>query len=284
MGFDPHWFHQCPCLNEQSEKSFVFTAITTAQGTSNKTVHSSALSGSTPICHGTISFKEVIERVEQSEKGSLSGIFGTRSPIHLELNDVWNTSIVGWYLVPSNYNSQSRPRIGSYISHGKHEQAMRKTIQNRQRVIRVDPAWFETPVERMGVSGGTAPCFRLVMTEKGVKECPTRNDDNGNILDKTYWIGLDQNHAQDERDFYETILQKRKTLRMFKTFKMTDLPDHNDVNARVPPNCANSLGPFFFDYLRILETLTTENPNSHSQLLVMQNLYRHSSNVRILDL
>jgi hypothetical protein len=38
-------------------------------------------------------------------------------------------------------------------------------------MTRVDPTWFETPVERIDVSGGTAPFFRLVLSEKGVREC-----------------------------------------------------------------------------------------------------------------
>jgi hypothetical protein len=133
---------------------------------------------------------------------------GTKCSIKLELKDIGNTSVVGTRIqltVKPTTSAEDWP----FILHDKHEQVVRTTRQYRPRVIRFDLALSETLVDRMGVSGRTAPFFHLVLIEKGVEECRTRNDDNGNILDKTYWIGKDLSHAQDERDFYETILQTK---------------------------------------------------------------------------
>ena len=33
----------------------------------------------------------------------------------------------------------------------------------------VNPSWFESPVERISTSGGTAPFFRLILTEEGLR-------------------------------------------------------------------------------------------------------------------
>ena len=34
----------------------------------------------------------------------------------------------------------------------------------------VDPSWFVSPVERIDTSGGTAPFFKLTLTDKGMEE------------------------------------------------------------------------------------------------------------------
>jgi hypothetical protein len=68
----------------------------------------------------------------------------------------------------------------SQIGHDDNHSAL--AARRRSSVMtRVDPTSFETPVERIGVSGGTAPFFRLVWSEKGVRECQSRNDN-----DKTF--------------------------------------------------------------------------------------------------
>jgi hypothetical protein len=292
---DPRWFHQCPGIpfeedfGEQSEKFLLFTVYHDSERNKYRHVHSSVLSGSKPIAQGTISIKELIARVQQSKKGSLSRLLGTKSAINLELNDIGNSSMAGtlqlqlavkmttpaedWVLL-STWQAQTDPDNNS---------SLRAARCRNSVMTRIDSAWFDTPVERMGVSGGTAPFFRLVMTEKGLEACRTRSDNIGKIPDQTYWIGKDLSHAQDERDFYETILQT-KNLENIRTSNTTDSASDDDMNDRVPTECIKLLGPFFFDYLGVLETATTENTDAHSQLLVMQNLCNHYSNFRMLDL
>lgn len=53
----------------------------------------------------------------------------------------------------------------------------------------VDSSKFVCPVQRLGVSGGTAPFFSLELTEE-------RSD---------YWIGKDLSRAMDEVHFYEKV-------------------------------------------------------------------------------
>merc|ERR1719469_1360907 len=59
---------------------------------------------------------------------------------------------------------------------------------------RVDPELFETPVQRLGVSGGTAAFFRLKL------ESP----ENRTV---THFIGKDLSRARDEVTFYEDVLR-----------------------------------------------------------------------------
>jgi hypothetical protein len=92
-------------------------------------VHSSALSGSQPIGEGTISMKELIERVQQSKVGSLSRFLGTKCPINLELYDIGKTSIVGTLQTTTHSQADHFSRgFGSFLPHGKHEQAMRTAL------------------------------------------------------------------------------------------------------------------------------------------------------------
>lgn len=131
-------------------------------------------------------------------------------------------------------------------------------------VVRVDPSWFESPVHRLGgISGGTAPFFRLVLTDTGMQQL---GDDRTNCS-QTYFIGKDLSHATDEVDFYNTVAQLSKS---------KDSPHH--INSE--SEGVGKLIPFMFDYLGTLETTeatteeeadTTNEPKKLS-LLVMKNL------------
>jgi hypothetical protein len=71
--FDPQWFHQCPGIPFEEDfrvQSRVFTVYHEKRKEQVLTAHSTDLSGSKPIGHGTLSIKELIERLQQSEKGS----------------------------------------------------------------------------------------------------------------------------------------------------------------------------------------------------------------------
>jgi hypothetical protein len=106
-----------------------------------------------------------------------------------------------------------------------------------------------------------------------------------NVLDKTYWIGKDQRHAQDERDINENFLQT-KNLENVQNVNMTDLPYHDDMTDRVSPNCVNFTTAILF---RLPGSFGNHDDrkhyrSTHSQLLVMQTCAINYSNFRILDL
>eukprot|EP00413_Alexandrium_margalefii_P004746 CAMPEP_0204517936 /NCGR_PEP_ID=MMETSP0661-20131031/3934_1 /ASSEMBLY_ACC=CAM_ASM_000606 /TAXON_ID=109239 /ORGANISM="Alexandrium margalefi, Strain AMGDE01CS-322" /LENGTH=769 /DNA_ID=CAMNT_0051523355 /DNA_START=15 /DNA_END=2325 /DNA_ORIENTATION=- len=64
----------------------------------------------------------------------------------------------------------------------------------------VDPGMFESDVHRLGVSGGTAPFFRLALRPEAATKW-------GPDLSREYYIGKDLSHARDEVNFYELALQ-----------------------------------------------------------------------------
>jgi len=67
---------------------------------------------------------------------------------------------------------------------------------SRSKLMTIVPEdMFITPVQRLGVSGGTAPFFKLLL------ENPARGQR------ETYYIGKDLSRAQDEIDFYEQVQQ-----------------------------------------------------------------------------
>jgi len=64
----------------------------------------------------------------------------------------------------------------------------------------VDPALFEAPATRIGVSGGTAPFFNLKL----------KNPAAGQSV--THYLGKDLSHANDEITFYEEALAEKKVV------------------------------------------------------------------------
>lgn len=121
-----------------------------------------------------------------------------------------------------------------------------------QPMTLVDPSLFETPVQRLGVSGGTAPFFslRLVSPKEGQTAA--------------HWIGKDLSRATDEIGFYE----KRMALSQAGSHGMGEL-----------------FG-FMFDYAGVLECAEagTKPGAPKLQLLVLRNLRDGCRGFRMLDI
>lgn len=61
---------------------------------------------------------------------------------------------------------------------------------SRPSLTRIEAERFEAPVQRLGVSGGTAPFFKLLQQGAGQRD---------------FYIGKDLSRASDEVDFYEEV-------------------------------------------------------------------------------
>ena len=124
----------------------------------------------------------------------------------------------------------------------------------RQQSNMVKEAKFEVPVHRIGVSGGTAPFFKLVLSNPKPGQTPH------------HYIGKDLAHARDEFDFYE---------------KLNMLKESNQFE-----NMFGLLG-FAFEYAGIFqapEAGVEDGENALRELLVIRNLYDNISKLRLLDL
>eukprot|EP00536_Pseudo-nitzschia_multiseries_P000669 jgi/Psemu1/179196/e_gw1.8.227.1 len=142
---------------------------------------------------------------------------------------------------------------------------------------KVDPSWFESPVQRVSTSGGTAPFFRLALTEKGIREFASREaSQTGVEIDKNYWIGKDLSHAEDERDFYLQILRIRSKA----------ASEHDDTKKRDLIEGIGLLESFMFNYLGVLRAKTSDCDGNDGicDLLVMRNLRNKHTSFRMLDL
>eukprot|EP00403_Amphidinium_massartii_P020576 CAMPEP_0178402220 /NCGR_PEP_ID=MMETSP0689_2-20121128/16721_1 /TAXON_ID=160604 /ORGANISM="Amphidinium massartii, Strain CS-259" /LENGTH=678 /DNA_ID=CAMNT_0020023097 /DNA_START=350 /DNA_END=2384 /DNA_ORIENTATION=+ len=118
----------------------------------------------------------------------------------------------------------------------------------------VDASQFKLPVERLGVSGGTAPFFRLQL----------RDPSDGRSTD--YWIGKDLSRAMDEIAFYED-----RRLLLLEGLWM-------DTATR-------QLLDFMFEYDGVVEVQTAEDPEGEAkQLLVLRNLRDGKKHLRMLDI
>lgn len=152
----------------------------------------------------------------------------------------------------------------------------------------VNPSWFESPVERMGTSGGTAPFFKLTLTDKGLEAIAARKP--GQKIDKHYYIGKDLSHAEDEKDFYAELLEIRSRNNI-ETAAMDNKITKRDVTEGI-----GLLEPYMFDYLGILRTKVNdwvddsdddeneEEEDPHYDLLVIGNLRRGCNSYRMMDL
>eukprot|EP00931_Biecheleriopsis_adriatica_P064323 TRINITY_DN3911_c0_g2_i1.p1 TRINITY_DN3911_c0_g2~~TRINITY_DN3911_c0_g2_i1.p1 ORF type:complete len:829 (+),score=153.66 TRINITY_DN3911_c0_g2_i1:93-2579(+) len=117
----------------------------------------------------------------------------------------------------------------------------------------VPSSMFETPVQRVGVSGGTAPFFRLSLCERKPGQS------------KEYFIGKDLSRASDEVKFYEEARQL--------------MLDKSDAKGLLP------LLRFAFEYEGILETQEEGQKNNKPlELLVLRNLHDGCTKLRLLDI
>jgi hypothetical protein len=140
-----------------------------------------------------------------------------------------------------------------------------KVSKDMGHVSVIDPNLFESPVQRLGVSGGTAPFFNLVLTEAGIANFQSEN--MRKIL-KTYYIGKDYSRASDEIAFYERAQSMKKNAKKNEEDKKT-----------------NDLLTFMFDYIGVLEA--SEQVDSDlipRKMLVLQNLREGCKKLRLLDL
>jgi len=130
----------------------------------------------------------------------------------------------------------------------------------------IDSNLFESPVHRLGVSGGTAPFFELILTKAGC--CKLQHSKQVKCCDitKTHYIGKDYSHALDEIDFYEEI-------RLMKLSKNDDDKPIHDLIT------------FMFDYIGILESFEqVDSERIPRKMLVLQNLRDGCKKLRLLDL
>lgn len=143
----------------------------------------------------------------------------------------------------------------------------------------VDPSWFVSPVQRIQTSGGTAPFFKLELTEEGLAAVKARASSSNKTIDSNYWIGKDLSHAADEKDFYKTVLEVRKGY---------DQIDEDGLPSKDITDGIGLLEAFMFDYLGVLTTKTAESDGTEtgeiSNLLVMRNMRNKYGVFRMLDL
>ncbi|CAE7878941.1 HCc2 [Symbiodinium microadriaticum] len=117
-------------------------------------------------------------------------------------------------------------------------------------LTRVDPNLFDSKVERLGVSGGSAAFFRLCLRE------PTA------ARPVDYFIGKDLSHAEDEVNFYEEALSLRHGSGLEPLLGYT-------LEYAGVLNCTEELTP---------------SEEKRNELLVMRNLRCGCSKLRLLDI
>lgn len=141
-----------------------------------------------------------------------------------------------------------------------------KVSKNLDQVTIIEPNLFEAPVKRLGVSGGTAPFFKLVLTEEGVAKFQSKTQRGK--FSKTYFIGKDYSRASDEIDFYE-LAQKIK----------------NDCTMNHEDTKTMELLTFMFDYIGVLAAPEQLDLNLiPRQMLCLQNLRDGYKKLRLLDI
>eukprot|EP00594_Rhizosolenia_setigera_P001814 CAMPEP_0178953714 /NCGR_PEP_ID=MMETSP0789-20121207/8575_1 /TAXON_ID=3005 /ORGANISM="Rhizosolenia setigera, Strain CCMP 1694" /LENGTH=684 /DNA_ID=CAMNT_0020635009 /DNA_START=125 /DNA_END=2179 /DNA_ORIENTATION=- len=138
---------------------------------------------------------------------------------------------------------------------------MHKSIHAKN--LSVDSSFFITPVKRLGVSGGTAPFFELVL-----KDPPINIVTEESLNSPTYYVGKDLSRARDELEFYELIHQLRKA---------------EDFKEEI-----QDLATYFLDYAGVLNTKEAGDDAvsvlGNLELIVMQNLRDQKTKLRLLDL
>jgi len=135
-------------------------------------------------------------------------------------------------------------------------------------VTRVDKAFFENPVKRLGVSGGTAPFFSLKLTKEGKEKFGTEYGKNGTISE-TYFIGKDLSRAVDEVEFYEKTLGIKSS--------------NKDDGTKDDGGMSKILGHTFV-YLGVVPLdETVDGSPVERELLILKNLYDSLTKLRLLD-
>ena len=313
---DPAWFHACPRITTDmadtaNKDSIEVTSDTilsfTVYNDSQTRLHAPQKIG----CH-QISARALAEQARTSKQGSLGRACGVQVPLSATTSRKSISGIIGSKNIKSigedNTPNAESSSVGSLQLQVKvkdmdsfRQASSNSSIASTAGMItssgstnvmkQVDPSWFESPAVRLGVSGGTAPFFKLRLSEKGVEKVSeqqrrqVRNSDSSFVSPpRSYYIGKDLSHAEDEREFYEQILRIQA--------------EGGEQDGGV-----GLLAPFMIDYLGILEA-TTVNPvgdDSSSinkeeeeqqqqqqqqtrQLLVMQNLRNNYRTFRMLDL
>lgn len=125
------------------------------------------------------------------------------------------------------------------------------------KFTKVDATRFQSPVKRLGVSGGTAPFFSLVLA-----------DPSAEGKSEGHFIGKDLSRAVDEIAFYEELLSV--------------------VNSGHSQGLRDLLA-FAFEYAGVLrapeEGVAEDDPNgAMRELLVLRNLRDGCKGLRLLDL
>jgi len=126
----------------------------------------------------------------------------------------------------------------------------------------VDPMLFESPVERLDVSGGTAPFFKLIRKFNSPQD----------IRSKTHYIGKDLSRSTNELKFYEQV-KKAKQLSRYT----------NTMNNKEQTKETGELVSYILDYGGLLK-ITERTTNQEVELLVLKNLHDNMSCLRLLDL
>lgn len=118
---------------------------------------------------------------------------------------------------------------------------------------KAEPSMFVAPVQRLGVSGGSAPFFKLELQARHAQQAVD------------HFIGKDLSHAEDEVWFYEEVLSL----------------------LRKPG--AQGLAPllgFTFEYAGVLRSFEESSAGARreNELLVMRNLRSGCAQLRMLDI
>lgn len=131
-----------------------------------------------------------------------------------------------------------------------------RTMGSGGDLTRVDTDFFESPVRRMEVSGGTAPFFHLKLVQRGSD--PGRSEN--------YYIGKDLAHTHLEVQFYE---------------EATALAKQQDSGLKLALD-------FMIEYIGVFkaqEEAWGENPFTRaSEMVVMRNLFDGAKCLRMLDI
>jgi len=222
--------------------------------------------GKADLCGaGTIRAAELFEKVDDTlSKVTSTGkeVVGPIIVVPIEKKGKNEGSVtVQAILVPPDYEAQ--------------DQALQPSRSNLMTLV--PPETFITPVRRLGVSGGTAPFFRLELA------------DPASGMSMSHYIGKDLSRAQDEIDFYEAVAQCK------------------DATAG---KAEGLLFPFMFDYAGVFkciedrgEDLVTATSSKSQgelrgksskklsivedkvlELLVLRNLHDGCSKLRLLDI
>ncbi|CAB9505109.1 expressed unknown protein [Seminavis robusta] len=270
----PSWSHSCPAipLSDAWAMSFKFTVYNDNElhryamiGVPNAVGNTGALpaglsgiltkvTGAKKIGQVAISMDNLIQESEkggllqmelQSDRGAIAGTLQVKA--HVKKMKRSSTSIMGSAL------DLTAPSTGTAVNNNSNK---------------VDQSWFVSPVIPLTTSGGTAAFFQLTLTQEGMDATKQNTP--------SFYVGKDLSHAQDEKDFYQQLLEIKQSM------KDDDDEDIEDVGQLVP---------FMFDYLGILEAVSATTTSTgeggkqqQHQVLVLQNLRNNFQSFRMLDL